>query len=887
MTPPKTVITCHANADFDALAAMIGASKLYPDAVLVFPGSQEQALRNYFIQSVMYLFHFQNIKDIDISEVETLVVVDTAQMDRINHVDSILQKKVTIHIFDHHIADNNDIKADKTVILPWGATTSILVHEMIRQNISVTSDEATIFGLGIYEDTGHFTFSSTTEYDFQAAAWLRASGMDLDIIHDILRRDLTGEQLSLLSRLLDSAVTHTIGGIEIVVAEADSNTYLPDFALLSHKLMEMENIRVLFALCRMADRVQLVARSKVPEVDAGQICRSFGGGGHAFAASASIKDRTIAQVKDELFALLYSSIHDRRRARQIMSAPPVSVTSSTTLQEAAAIMVRYGFKALPVLDQEQGPVGIIEHAVADRAIGHGLGAEVVREYMQADIRTVDEETDLYQVMEIILGQRQRLVPVVCQRRIVGVITRTDIIQLLVQEPARIPESLLPGKMAQRSIAHLLQDRLSPRTLDLLQKAGRLGHGMGMAVYAVGGFVRDILMGNPNEDMDLVVEGSGIAFAQRFGESLGARVRPHPKFHTAVLVLPDGSKIDVATARLEYYEYPAALPVVELSSLKMDLYRRDFTINALAVSLDPERFGILVDFFGGQQDLKDRVIRILHSLSFVEDPTRILRAVRFEQRYRFAMNSQTERLAKNAIRLGMLRRLSGVRIFHELISILNDTAPVESLLRLRSLDVLQQIHPGFHFSLNKEKIFREIDKVLTWYTLLYRLERPAAWVLYFLALCSDMHGEEFSTLLQYFGASGKQRSFLEQLRGQVRSIRMVLEQRLRRGTSKARLVEALEAVPLEGLLYAMARTHNEEVRRVISQYVTSWQDLKLQVSGKDIAALGVPPGPLYGQILRAVRRGLFNGSWTTREEQLQAVARLLRGWKKKSPPKPPA
>jgi tRNA nucleotidyltransferase (CCA-adding enzyme) len=874
-TPVTTVITCHANADFDALAAMIAASKLYPHAALIFPGSQESALRNYFLQSVMYLFQFQNIKDVKEQNITTVVVVDTAQKNRIPHVEHLLEN-ATVHVYDHHLGETNDLYAEKSIILPWGATTSILVHELRDRGITVTADEATILGLGIYEDTGHFTFSSTTEHDFQAAAWLRANGMDLDIIHDILRRDLSAEQLTLLSRLLDSAVTHTINGIEIVVADAESETYMADFALLAHKLMEMENIRVLFALCRMADRVQLVARSKISEVDAGLICRSFGGGGHPYAASASIKDRTLAQVKDELFALLYSSIHHSRLVRHFMSAPAVGIDADQTLQEAASIMTRYGFKALPVT-QAQTPVGIIEHAVADKAVAHGLGDERVREYMQDEIRSVAEDEDLYAVMEIILGQRQRLVPVMRAGAMVGVVTRTDLIHLLVQEPARIPESLLPGRRTERSIAHVLRERLAPATVELLETAGRVGHDMGMPAYAVGGFVRDVLLGNPNDDIDLVVEGEGIAFAHALSKQLGGRVRPHPKFHTAVLVLPGGEKIDVATARLEYYEYPAALPVVELSSLKMDLFRRDFSINTLAVHLDPDHFGLLVDFFGGQQDLKDRVIRVLHSLSFVEDPTRILRAVRFEQRFRFTINVQTERLIKNALRHNLFQRLSGGRIFHELVLLLSDAAPVDALLRLRSLGVLQQIHSALHFPTSKEPFLREVERVLTWHGLLYRPERPKAWIVYLLALCSGMESADFARLLQRFGVSQKQHSSLATLRYQVRGALMGLEQGLRRGISRARLAEILESLPLEGLLYAMARSTNHDIKRNISLYLTTLRDMKLLVSGADIAALGLPPGPVYGRILRAVRRGLLNGSWTSREEQLQAVARFARVW----------
>ena len=270
MTHPTTVITCHANADFDALAAMIAASKLYPGAALIFPGTQESSLKDYFIQSAMYLFNFKSLKDIDPALVTTLVVVDTRQRSRLAHVAPLLDRPdLEIHLYDHHPDTDDSLSGVKEISLPWGATTSIIVAELREKGLSVTDDEATIMGLGIFEDTGGFTFKSTTEHDFEAAAWLRTMGMDLDVIRDIMSRELSTEQVAILSELIESATTHSINGMDIVLSEVSLESYVGDFALLTHKLMDMENIRVLFAIGRMGDRIQLVARSKTPEVDVG------------------------------------------------------------------------------------------------------------------------------------------------------------------------------------------------------------------------------------------------------------------------------------------------------------------------------------------------------------------------------------------------------------------------------------------------------------------------------------------------------------------------------------------------------------------------------------------------------------------------------------------
>src|SRR4030043_2190778 len=227
-------------------------------------------------------------------------------------------------------------------------------------------------------------------------------------------------------------------------------------------------------------------------------------------------------------------------------------------------------------------------------------------------------------------------------------------------------------------------------------------------YLVGGMVRDLLLGKQNFDIDIVVEGDGIIFARKLSEILSARIDSYEKFKTAVLILKNGQHIDIASARVEYYEKPAALPDVEMGSIKQDLARRDFTINTLALSLNKNDFGTILDFFGGRKDITAKRIKVLHKLSFIEDPTRIFRAVRFEQRLGFKMDSQTEKLAISAIEMNIVSELLGIRIRDELISILNEEKPWKALRRLYELGALKKI--GINRELTSEFIYY-IEKVL--------------------------------------------------------------------------------------------------------------------------------------------------------------------------------
>ncbi|WP_432736307.1 CBS domain-containing protein [Maridesulfovibrio sp. FT414] len=865
----ETIITGHVNADFDCLAAIVAAGKLYPDATLIFPGSQEKNLRNFYMESATYFFNFKQLKEIDKDSVKLLVVVDTSRKKRILHVHPILDNPgLRIHVYDHHMKSECDLEPEILIKKPWGSSVAILSHEIRDRGIEINQEEATIMGLGLYEDTGSFGFNSTTEHDFEAGKWLLKNGMELDVITDLLNRDLTSQQITLLGRLLEGATNYTINDLDVVISEISTPDYVGDFSVLVHKFMDVENIKVLFALARMNDRIHLVARSRTPDIDVGAICSNFGGGGHLYAASATIKDRTLAEVRDELFALLYSTVSPQLSVETIMSRQPVTIPRNMTIRQAVERMTQYSLKGVPVVDSMENMrvVGILEQKTADKALSHNLGDVEVEIYMQHPFSSIKVDSGLHRVMEIILGQKQRLVPVVENDRIIAVVTRTDLINLLVKDPARIPESLFPDKKQERNIRNIMRNRLPHKLLNILETAGDMAAELGTEAYVVGGFVRDVLLTKTNYDLDLVVEGDGIAFAKKLAQRMNGRAKYHRKFKTAVVILPDGQRVDVATARLEYYEYPAALPTVELSSIKMDLYRRDFTINALAVHINPSSFGKLVDFFGSQRDLKDRTIRVLHALSFVEDPTRIMRAVRFEQRYGFRIGGQTLSLIRNALKLNLINKLSGYRLMHEFKHILNEDAVQSSIQRLNELGVLEAVHPLLELNASRIQVLGELEKVLSWYSLLYLDPPIVVWKAYFLGICMGISKAKMEQIYDRFSFSPSERREFVHLRdtifwaaGNIMNIKQELK--------PSEVYDILNPVPLEGVLFIMARAKREMIKKYVSQYLTSLRLKQVDVTGEDIKQLGLEPGPHYSHLLSRVKLAVLDGDLRGRDEQL--------------------
>lgn len=872
-----TIITTHTNADFDAIASMLAAQKLYTGSLVIFPGSQEKSLRNFFIDSMVYLFNMADPKKIDYSKIKRLVLVDTRQPGRIGKLSSLLeQNDIDIHIYDHHPPSANDIKGDYEVYRQTGSTVAILAEILQEKGIQITSDEATIMCLGIYEDTGSFTFPSTTEDDFKAAAFLLSKGANLNVISNLISREINPKQVSLLNDMLHASAKHNINGIEVVVTTLSSDTYIHDFAFLVHKMARMENLDAIFAIAQMENKIYLVARSRIPEVDAGNIVTPFGGGGHTFAASATIKGKTLAQTEQKLIEVLYDKIKAGRMARQLMSSPPIMISHDVSCKEASDILTRYNINALLVTekgDEKENLIGYITRQVIEKALYHKLDHVHVREYMTTEIESVGPDAELLEIQNKIIQSKQRILPVIDKNTVIGVVTRTDLLNILVRQSQQNYSELSDSPKEQvsartRNIVKFIEERLPKHLIELLRKIGRAANEVSCGAYVIGGFVRDLLLYRNNEDVDIVIEGDGIAFAKKFAHLVGARVHIYGKFGTAVIIFPDGFKIDVASARMEYYKFPAALPTVEMSSIKLDLFRRDFTINTLAIQLNPERFGTLIDFFAAQKDIKDKSIKVLHNLSFVEDPTRVFRAIRFEQRFGFTIGKLTSGLIDNAVKMDFFKRLSGRRVFSELKQILEEENPAPSLVRLNDYGLLKIIHPSL--ALNKEMIssLDSVKQVLSWHDLLFLEESYMKWAVYFMVLFRNCEFNVSEEICDQFEIAPKYQAIFCKERFEAERCLYRLE--VDRKIKNEGLYKELSVFRIELILYMMAVTRHERVKKAISFFVTQLRQTKISVSGKDLKEMELEPGPLYKTILQAVMDAKLNGQLKTKNDELNFV-----------------
>ncbi len=873
-----TVITTHANADFDAVGSLVAAQKLYPDGAVIFPGFHEKSLKHFFVSSLAYLLNLTDASSIDFSRINRLVIVDTKQASRIGQAAALLDKPgLEIHIFDHHPPQPDDIQADYMVSRPTGANVTLLVEILKENGIDISPEEATIMCLGIYEDTGSFTYQSTTSNDFLAAAYLREKGADIGAIADLITKEMDPKQISLLNDMIRSAVSYPINGIDIAVTCVSTDDYIHDLAFLVQKMLRIENFQALFAIAQMKHKIYIAARSRTPLVDVGAIARKLGGGGHRYAAAATIRGEPLAQVESRLVKLIKEHAGAIQTAREIMSSPPITAPHTMACKEARRMMTRYNVNALLITGKDGKLAGFITRQVIEKALFLRLGDLPVSEYMTSEFTTVPPEAGIAEIQERIIESKQRILPVVEGDKILGVITRTDLLNTIVsisrEREERFPE-IFPesGSKRMRNIAGLLKERLSARIYSLLQKIGETAGDLGCRVYVVGGFVRDLFLFHKNEDIDIVVEGDGIAFASELARRVGGRINAFAKFGTAVVIFPDGFKIDVATARVEYYKAPAALPTVEMSSIKLDLFRRDFTINTLAIVLNPDKFGYLIDFFGAQRDIKEKIIRVLHNLSFVEDPTRAFRAVRFEQRFGFTIGKLTLALIENAVKMEFFKRLSGKRVFAELIHILEEENPLPALLRIDQLGLLSAIDPALALSKKTISDLEAAKRVTDWYDLLYTGDTYKKWAVYFMIILRRMDVAKADSLCSKFELPPKKKRLLCDERLEAEHRMHLLHREIPNKNSE--LYEILSPFKTEQLLYMMAVSKSEAVRRAISIFVTDLRDIKPEISGKDLMALGIKPSPLYGRLLSKVLAEKLDGGLVSRKAEIEYVKKLL-------------
>jgi tRNA nucleotidyltransferase (CCA-adding enzyme) len=862
------IILTHEQADFDALASLLGAHLLYETATPVLPRRMNRNVRAFMALYGADL-PFVDPRDLPGVPIENVILVDTQSLVSVKG----MAPETRVQVIDHH-PRRDGIPEDWSVrSVEVGATATILIEALREHDGYLSPIQATLLLLGIYEDTGSLTYTRTTSRDLNAAAFLLEQGASLQIASSFINHPLSPAQQALYDVLRSKSEHYHIHGYTVVIACGDALDMDEELSSIAHKLRDLLDPDALFLLVTTRGGVQLIARSTTDNIDVAAVVANFGGGGHERAAASLVRGRELKDICDELVRILPDYIRPAVTVAQIMSLGPQLLTPGTPLEEADQRMRRYGYEGYPVV-KDGKVVGLLTRRAVDRALNHHLTHFTAASLMDAGDYTVSPDDSIEHLQRLVAESGWGQVPVVdpASGEIIGIVTRTDLLKTLAPQPR------LPGY---QNLAGRLEAALPKDRLDLLLAIAEAARRQRAALYIVGGFVRDLLLERPSLDFDLVVEGDAISLARSLSRQYGGRVTGHARFSTAKWHLgdPDGKakfqvaglqSIDLVTARTEFYTHPSALPEVERGSIKLDLHRRDFTVNTLALRLDGRHYGELHDYWGGLEDLHSGLVRVLHSLSFIDDPTRILRAVRFEQRFNFRIEERTMQLLIEARPL--LDRLSGDRIRHELNHILAEPHSAPILARLQDLGLLFAIHPGLRVDAWLQERLEALPAV----------QPDAHWGLDGAAARPELL-RDLSYILWLIRSSPNEAARITvRLKLPVMLQKTILaacalwrEQERLINAPPSVLVERLESVPPLARFALYLAALDDRLRRILVDYQVRLQHITPTVDGHTLRALGVPPGPMYRKVLSVLRQAWLDGEIVTPEEERVRLEALLR------------
>ena len=911
------VIVCHQLADFDALGAAVGLTRLQVGAKIVLAGGTVGAVSKFLALHRDELAIAER-RSIDPNTIRTLSVVDTQKRDRLgilaNWLD--LPQLEAIEIYDHHLGVDCDIPTARLFVESVGAISTAIVEQLAAAGCQPTPLEATVLALGIHADTGSLTFEHTTLRDARALTRALEWGANLQAIREYVEPGLSPIQQEVLQQALQQLQQQEIQGHIVTWVEVETAEFVADLASVAGRLLELtEGDALLFGhrFWRSGrERFAIVARSRIPQTDLNRLLAPQGGGGHAQAAAVSLpRDAVGADIFQQVLHDFKAQIPHPPIARDLMSAPVRTIRPETTIADAQRLLLRYGHSGLSVVDDRDALAGIISRRDLDIALHHGFGHARVKGYMSRNLKTITPTTPLHEIERLMVTHDVGRLPVLDGDRLVGIVTRTDVLREVYREQAILPQGERGVEAAAPVASCLLpqlRDRLPERLWQLLTRIAGEAHVRGWHLYLVGGGVRDLLLAPPEaplalQDIDLVVDGFDRAAEVGAGVELAktlqadypeARLEIHGEFQTAALSWPAASPfgpllVDIATARTEFYPYPAANPEVEASSIRQDLYRRDFTVNALALCLTAPKAGTLLDFFGGLLDLKSRQIRVLHANSFIEDPTRIYRAVRFAVRLNFEIEPQTEAFIRYAIDSGVYetyRQRSGqapalqTRLKAELKYILQATYWLGALQCLGQLGALRCLHPQLEPT---PILWQQLQLVARWTDCLNakadKDKQPAlsSWQLRLEALLAGIPAADRAAVATNLQLPTESIARLETLAADCAAIVGTLETPptepplwataavapAEKYFYPSQVARALDRYKTSTLVLAGARA-TVKVRQRIWRYLTAWMQVKPALNGNDLKALGYKPGPQFKAILAVLLAAALDGRATTPE-----------------------
>lgn len=884
-----TIIVTHNHAGFDALASLVAATKIYEGSYALAPENMQPdaALFSENYRDHLPIKGFSGMEEGPADN--TVVVVAGRRRSSLGALLPLVERAREVHIFDHHPPSDDDLEGSEIRVEPVGAVTTLLVEEIRRCRAPLSEVECSLMLLGIYRDTASLSAASTTPRDAAAVSFLWEQPVDAALIQEYMRAPLAAEQESLLARLLGAGELFEIAGRRIFIAAAEAGEAVRGLGALARRLQQIEGVDLLVILTALPrGALHMEARTGEDDLDLPLLLAPLGARGYRRAVTAGHVGEEPAAFRERLLELLERYLPPPAVAADIARTPVAAAGAGWTVNRVSEYLDSEGGDSCPIM--EEGKIaGMITRRELQKALRSGFGDTPVQGFVKRPAVMLPPHSSITALRRTFVEQKtERIILARGDGEALGTVAPMDVLRYLYRLDGR-PNCPVPvGSLLKTeepappdsidNLGPLIKEKLPPRWQSRLLLMGQRAAVTGVSLYLVGGAIRDLLLGTGlSRDLDFIVLPDAPAFAGEAVKILGGKLKVFEHFGTASIFLEEGLRLDFATARREIYAAPAALPQVQgTDSLKSDLYRRDFTINTLACSLLPQSFGELHDFFGGREDLRRGLIRTLYQLSFVDDPLRVLRAVRFEQRFGFRIEESTLELIAKALRSRVLDKVSRRRLAREISLIYEEKDPAALLMRLHELHILEFLYPRLSPGPETWQRLGRIGEALAWAGQREWSRPPEKELVYLGGLLMGLGEQDQLAIIRRLGLSRERAGVLLQGCRQTPALLEELSGEAAGGAAirPGRLVNLLDPLFPETILLLHALAGSSTLRDHLKLYLESLRHIRPRLRGGALKKLGLQPGPLFGEILEALRRAVLDGELRSYDEELEFVTRYL-------------
>lgn len=866
------LIISHENTDIDGLAGMVAASKLYTDSKVVVSENMT-TLAQRFLALYKDEFDISRYDEIDYDKIDRVIVIDTHEYDRLGKlIDLINWDKVEVIVYDHHPhqkLDWIDIDLSENV----GSATSIIVNKLKRENIKINRSEATLFALGISADTGNFMHLNTESEDLIAFAYLLDMGANKKAINEYLLETLDKNQKRVFELLIKQRKDIKIKDKDITLFTLKYPRYVTGLNNVVEKIKLLYQLPVVFVLVEMEGKVIIIGRSSDENVNLEEIFTVLGGGGHSGAGSVSLKtDLEIA--RNRLETAIRDKIKFAVKVREVMH-DPIKINEDTKLYKVKEMMKKKNITGVLVVNDEEKVTGIFTTRDLRRLNEEeDLYRVPVKGYMTKKLYFIKPDDTIHEAQEKMVKNDIGRLPVKNKAgKVVGIITRREILNQYYEEETenqnqnRYVSSLVSITPEKIKVLDKL-DKLPDNIKKLFKKIGKIAQDKDSRIFLVGGMVRDLLLNQENEDFDFVVEGDIEGLIREIASTYDVDYKYNENFQTGSMVIENKYDLDFAVSRNELYTHPGALPKVKKADIFDDLFRRDFTINALAIALHPEEYGYLYDFFKARKDVDNRILKVLHRYSFIDDPTRIVRGIRLVLQLDLKIEEETKALMQEAIRLSRFSDVTFPRIYKEL-RLLFAMEPGQKFLELLAeIPFLRLLYENYSIPENiKEKWDRAKEYLAYFKNNNYNITK---WPIYFSLIFKNIP----RSIIERWSLSSKVKNIIL-FKPDTYDISEIINNK-----GRVSLYSNLKNFTNEELVLLLTEYDEEKLKEKIFFYLENISDIYISIDGNDLIEMGYKEGPIISKALDLVKRQVLKGKLKTREEQLKYAEKLKKKLERK-------